>query len=110
MNPNRCLEPFKKVKFDAKTLANEEEVNKKEENPEYLSIMYHNSLTSEDQLLYVTPKSCLGPNDKLFHPQDWNLSMFDIGRPLGRGKYFYLYLDSAMCIWLEKRARNILLL
>lgn len=29
---------------------------------------------------------------KIFHPQDWNISRFEIGRPLGRGKFGHVYL------------------
>lgn len=43
-------------------------------------------------MLYLTPKASLGPNQLLFHPQDWNLGRFEIGRPLGRGKFGHVYL------------------
>ena len=31
-------------------------------------------------------------NKKTFNPKDWSLSNFDIGRPLGRGKFGHVYL------------------
>lgn len=31
-------------------------------------------------------------NKKAFNPKEWSLSNFDIGRPLGRGKFGHVYL------------------
>ena len=30
---------------------------------------------------------------KIFHPQDWSLGNFEIGRPLGRGRFGHVYLS-----------------
>ena len=35
------------------------------------------------------PKAALNFGGKVFHPQEWSIDRFEIGRPLGRGKYFY---------------------
>lgn len=48
--------------------------------------MYRNQLTLENELLYMMPKVLLGAQEKLFHPQDWSIGMFEIGRPLGSGQ------------------------
>jgi serine/threonine protein kinase len=33
------------------------------------------------------PKIVVSQSQKLFHPQEWSIDRFEIGRPLGRGKY-----------------------
>lgn len=32
------------------------------------------------------------PSIQIFHPYEWNLENFEIGRPLGRGKFGHVYL------------------
>jgi len=43
---------------------------------------------------------------KTFHPMDWALFDFEIGRHLGKGKYIITYLDMGMSIWLDKTNQN----
>ena len=43
-------------------------------------------MTKIEKILYTMPRIYVNEGDTIFHPQNWNISMFEIGRPLGRGK------------------------
>jgi hypothetical protein len=69
--------PPRKQKLETSILkASSTSTEKKNPNPEYLSIICHNPSNDANQILYITPKVCLEPSDKIFHPQDWNIDRF----------------------------------
>jgi len=46
-----------------------------------------NKRTFEKEVLYYTPNHLfIEPQGKIFHPCDWTLQDFQIGRHLGKGK------------------------
>ncbi len=45
---------------------------------------------------------------KIFSPDKWNISNFQIGRPVGKGKYSFSYLDMDMYILRVNEIASIL--
>lgn len=48
--------------------------------------------TEHQDTLYVTPMYQVPSRELLFHPSNWHIRKFEIGRPLGRGKFGHVYL------------------
>lgn len=55
-----------------------------EHDPDSLPIEYIDTVSNQRSVLYYTPK--LPNHIKIFNPNDWCISDFQIGRHIGKGK------------------------
>lgn len=83
---NRLLSPFSKTKTNDTTTNNQPNNDEQSEQQTNYSITIENNMTKIEKILYTMPRIYVNEGDTIFHPQNWNISMFEIGRPLGRGK------------------------
>lgn len=91
----------------APQIYNEEKAAEKLEPVEYeIEEDNEDSKNSKSVTLYFRPK--LSVQTKFFTPNQWSIDRFQIGKHLGRGKYFLFNAGTGMSTWHERDKPNTL--